>query len=412
MSPSLIPPHQMLALATSNASSPTYTAPTQFNIGFGRTQEPLVNISQVKGHLALLHAFTKLRKQVERLQVRKSIPQMLADLERRWAWFVALAVERFDIWCRQLRSSDAENDLEVTLPPLDVIMVLHAYMLSPMYWSVEDCMRLPACQVLKDVGICLANALLQSILSTPPSQARVDFWFAKMALPFDHVESVHKLINNIIHCLQCGASIDVGMMTPQGSGYLPPKFSTSCSHGCSMPEITKGTLVLRKMAQDLATPGDFSLAGTLLNPSIYTFTVWSTVGSVIKRHILSNAQVFTPSSQSAHCVACVSRNSPCLGRLCLFRATRIMGAYHNDKAYSVELVGAVLRQELYVKKMYCPGWTGPRFFDRVGNELVLQHAISRYHAFLPGSYGFIPHLILCSNIGHRPHLVHTSTHAC
>jgi len=49
-------------------------------------------ISQVKGHLALLHEFSNLKKQVKGLQ--EPIPQMPPYLERRWAWFVALAVER------------------------------------------------------------------------------------------------------------------------------------------------------------------------------------------------------------------------------------------------------------------------------------------------------------------------------
>ena len=71
----------------------TYTAPTQFSIGSQLTPEPLVNISQIKAHLALLHAFAELKNEVEELQ-EGTIPQMPADLERRWAWFVALAVRR------------------------------------------------------------------------------------------------------------------------------------------------------------------------------------------------------------------------------------------------------------------------------------------------------------------------------
>ena len=51
----------------SNLLPPTYTAPTQFNIGVRRTSESLVNIYQLKGHLALLHAFAELKKQVEGL---------------------------------------------------------------------------------------------------------------------------------------------------------------------------------------------------------------------------------------------------------------------------------------------------------------------------------------------------------
>ena len=71
----------------------TYTAPTQFSIGSQLTPEPLVDISQIKAHLALLHEFAELKNEVEELR-EGTIPQMPADLERRWAWFVALAVHR------------------------------------------------------------------------------------------------------------------------------------------------------------------------------------------------------------------------------------------------------------------------------------------------------------------------------
>jgi hypothetical protein len=140
-----IPPAYFTAdsLTNSPGPPPTYTAPTQFSIGSQITPEPLVNISQIKAHLALLHAFAKLKKEVEGLQ-EGTIPQMPADLERRWAWFVALAVHRsvficcdpgdfhiyifflyrrFDVWCRALILKDAEKSWEEILPPIDVLMV-------------------------------------------------------------------------------------------------------------------------------------------------------------------------------------------------------------------------------------------------------------------------------------------------
>ena len=124
---------------------PTYTAPTQFSIGSHITPEPLVNISQIKAHLALLHAFSEFKKEVEGLK-EGSFPQMPADLERRWAWFVALAVQRsvliccdpgyfhifffllycrFDVWCRALTLRDTERSWEEVLPPIDVMMVCY-----------------------------------------------------------------------------------------------------------------------------------------------------------------------------------------------------------------------------------------------------------------------------------------------
>ncbi|KAK7469974.1 hypothetical protein VKT23_001411 [Stygiomarasmius scandens] len=63
---------------------------------------------------------------------------------------------------------------------------------------------------------------------------------------------------------------------------------------------------------------------------------------------------------------------------------RIMSAYTDDHIFSLDLIGAVIRQNTFVTKMYDLGWTNPTFFDgkESENETVLYHAIARYHAFL------------------------------
>ncbi|KAG6805310.1 hypothetical protein H0H92_015894, partial [Tricholoma furcatifolium] len=74
-----------------------------------------------------------------------------------------------------------------------------------------------------------------------------------------------------------------------------------------------------------------------------------------------------------------------------------MSAYQDGYPYSVELVGAVIRQGSFLKKMHDLQWTQPHFFDSKEDEVALQHAIARYHAFLnlmsasPASF-FVPTL--------------------
>lgn len=75
-----------------DALLPEYTFPTRFKVGGAFTDGLLVNIEQIKGHLALLNAFSNLKTQVEGLALENSY--MSRDPERRWAWFVGLAVER------------------------------------------------------------------------------------------------------------------------------------------------------------------------------------------------------------------------------------------------------------------------------------------------------------------------------
>lgn len=77
---------------TTQSQPPEYTFPTRFEIGGRLTHDLLVDIPQIKGHLALLNVFADLKKEVEECDI--PIPDMPFDKERRWAWFVGLAVER------------------------------------------------------------------------------------------------------------------------------------------------------------------------------------------------------------------------------------------------------------------------------------------------------------------------------
>ena len=72
---------------------PRYTFPTKFKVGRVFTDGLLVNIDQIKGHLALLYAFSNLKAEVDELDL--GIQNIPDDREKRWAWFVGLAVERY-----------------------------------------------------------------------------------------------------------------------------------------------------------------------------------------------------------------------------------------------------------------------------------------------------------------------------
>ncbi|KAH0835043.1 hypothetical protein J3R83DRAFT_10780 [Lanmaoa asiatica] len=77
------------------ASPPQYTLPETFTIGH-RSVGLLVQPQQLKGHLSMLRAFHNLRVIVE----SDNVPRFPTDVramepERRWGWFVNIAVERF-----------------------------------------------------------------------------------------------------------------------------------------------------------------------------------------------------------------------------------------------------------------------------------------------------------------------------
>ena len=59
----------------------------------------------------------------------------------------------------------------------------------------------------------------------------------------------------------------------------------------------------------------------------------------------------------------------------------MLNAYVSDRPFSIDLVGAVIRQCSFVDKMSKLGWTQPDFFDSAEDVIVLLHAIARYHGY-------------------------------
>ncbi|KAH9483132.1 Glycine-rich domain-containing protein 1 [Psilocybe cubensis] len=393
------PDDSTVTVGNVDKSLPKYNVPSTFSIGNAVT-EPLVGLREIKGHLIILGAFAELKKKVESVDTSNALYSPVNE-DQKWAWFVGLAVERFDVWCRAL-TRDTEKDVKpVVLPPLDVIMVWHSYMLNPR-WYAEDCMRIDACKNLKSMEPAFCELLLDPspILSEAPSKSRLDNWKYLTGLGFNLLDEMANMKTKSILCPMCNTALDVDYINKEGTGYLQQKFSAVCvKDGCSFGEINKEKLALGKLARDLAmktsdAPGDH-LPGTFFTASsadvkkgqkIKKILHWEIVHASNKTPAEAN---YTYGSHDLYlAIMSFSKYSlspmreqmglPYQPRL----VSRIMSAYNDEKIYSVELVGAVLRQGSFVNKMHGLGWTKSGFFDEPGDELVLQHGLARYHAFL------------------------------
>ena len=76
---------------------PPYRAPVAYAIGDTVLHTPLINIGQLKAHLALLRAFKRLKTSIQdRSPDELHLPLEVHELDKdkRWTWFVGLAVER------------------------------------------------------------------------------------------------------------------------------------------------------------------------------------------------------------------------------------------------------------------------------------------------------------------------------
>lgn len=112
----------------------------------------LVSVESLKAHLGLLAAFKRLRQRVESCP-DENLPDIAQFLDgpQRWAWFIGLAVERcalivshavirgtevpaprFQRWLKYSKRTELATWVVEDIPPLDVLMIWHTYLLNPM----------------------------------------------------------------------------------------------------------------------------------------------------------------------------------------------------------------------------------------------------------------------------------------
>lgn len=109
----------------SSAEPPSYPRllPAKFKVGCRETA-PLVTVEELEAHLRTLGAFSRLKARVE--QSSQQAPSSLQnDAVGAWTVFLCRAVHRFERWIKTVHALPEER----SLPPLDVLMVWHAYML-------------------------------------------------------------------------------------------------------------------------------------------------------------------------------------------------------------------------------------------------------------------------------------------
>ena len=123
---------------------PSFGSERKYIIGDKTLDEPLVTTTQLRGHLALLDVFNRLKEEIDNIPppyARSERPDGHDPLETQWNLFVSLATERcgtflsraikltvsrFERWVVGIRDV-VIPDAMTLLPPLDVLMVCQSY---------------------------------------------------------------------------------------------------------------------------------------------------------------------------------------------------------------------------------------------------------------------------------------------
>lgn len=223
--------------------------------------------------------------------------------EKRWALFVARAVDRYEAWWNALVGSgplreeymDEEDTMNYTgfpstdgsrfwadrnqpLPPLDVLMVYHSHMLNP-HNFLEDCLRagysdswaagMPWKRVNNAIGPNFAYDV------SDDDKAR---WVALTNRSWDNI---HESMSKSLDCPTCRYPLSIPWTTcnldemPKtehrsgliGSGYGDGKLDYQC-HKCTV-RINKELLSVAKFCKDSRDllVNNVPMPGTILNPA-------------------------------------------------------------------------------------------------------------------------------------------------
>ncbi|THH07932.1 hypothetical protein EW146_g9155, partial [Bondarzewia mesenterica] len=399
----IIPPPAYTA-----AGLPTYTTtevppssqPPILRIGSRILASPFVNTRQLKLHLDLLGAFYELRRKVEAGQDPR-LPRQVGNLlpEQRWAWFVGLAVERFERWLKAVAPVRTETWAEVEAPPVDVWMVWHAYLLNPRSYA-EDCSRLTIMRTLASFPHDLFLRTLEitgSLKTFRPSEARVTSWFSQTQTPFDPFEASSILMTQELQCPVCHVKVLAPYINNSGTGYAQQQFAIDCA-ACRF-SITKERLAVAKFTHDISLDHMDEIVKSTHGYGVYMANTLRTPlkGEDMRRaqlikNVMLNARPFRSNGGKTPKTS-IEMAEAVQWSLTAIRLTpgiavrpkligRVLSAYSDQRPFSVELVGAVLRQGSFVEKMQELGWTQPGYFDDPSDERALHHSIVRYHAFL------------------------------
>ncbi|KAG8525652.1 uncharacterized protein KY384_000412 [Bacidia gigantensis] len=392
-------------------------------------------------HLKLLEAFHRLRQSIAfgsgLFGIKDDGPdwQLAQRREKRWAVYVARAAYRFGRWwsqCdlqggRQLTMGDLSALSQESLvkgstlhfdhnniPPLDVILVWHAYQLNPRNF-LEDCLRYGKTTLWRSglpwsiIDACINNS---TFAFNAPERAKD--WFKKTTGQcWDNLDNPNSTLVTCASraCMQSNlvpwTTSDVDGSPQVGDGVADKNFRHTCVQ-CYLI-MDNDTLRLRKLRDDIVAlkSSNVPLPGTILNrdgtPAIPTKVhepraLYPNKFIMTKRPAsttLHGQQVSLPSLYDDLLGAIEHTISTC-GSFSIVRdeiqkhlpkdlhrdervaVRKMMSNYWtNSSPFSIDLIGAVIRQGSFIDKMHNFDW-----LHAPSAPSVLNRFIAKYERFI------------------------------
>ncbi|KAF3090186.1 hypothetical protein TWF102_009402 [Orbilia oligospora] len=362
-------------------------------------------------HLKLLHAFSAMRDQIENTDgiffatvpaVGEPITDDLRLKDKRWSIFVSRAVYRFTAWWNTIPAQkagatwhrlntgyDFNHDMEyatisgrympfdmTNLPPLDVLMVWHAYTLNPRCFF-QDCLRYGRMDFWftglpwAAINECIDSYTFEYKLA----DSAVYKWEAKTRLPFNNLDTP----NYKGQCAGCGNTFEAPWNAPDDTGFADKGFklicpTLSCGKVHNMDTLSKDKFIREAnelYSSNYPMPGtlldlhglpksitehekawdNFTMPNRLLKEVIFNVrTVPQNSGVSAIRTVLETALKSSTTVSKASTTERITQGK--LLNVHKLSIRRMMSAYwDNPWPQSINLIGAVLRQGTFVSKM-------------------------------------------------------------
>ncbi|KAH9814432.1 hypothetical protein DFH28DRAFT_971717 [Melampsora americana] len=351
-------------------------------------RENLPNQIQLNSHLKLLKAFSNLKSQIDSSitfsflhhQTHQTERCGLNKINNQFNLFLNLAVYRFEKWIKKIEEKGLIGIELNDLPPLDVLMVWHAYCLNPR-WYCEDSIRLHSLLKLP-FPLELAASSLRfgsngDVLTGSINPSQELNWTSE--LPFD--PRIHASISSgrVISCPNCQSDIQLAWTCEDKTGWIDEACSISCDQceGWSGDRLVLGReRFISELRQAVnSSVGQYTIAGTLT--TLQNITDFENAARLISslEKMMVEFGISLDSLTSSSIEVLLNKASPRSRWL-----KRTLSAYDSGTPFSLDLASAVLRQSSFVDKMVKLGFTD--LSESLDGQSVLERSLNRYQAFL------------------------------
>ena len=112
-------------------------------------RNPTIPIDDVKAHILLMMSINNLLESIEGGPIPFEPESRIPRPSQRMLDYIRKSVHRFHAWIKYMATSQFPDEEPQAIPPLDVLMIWHAYMLSPSAYHQDSELGYP---VIKNLG--------------------------------------------------------------------------------------------------------------------------------------------------------------------------------------------------------------------------------------------------------------------